>query len=232
MSQEPLKYVVITGTTHGLGKYCAETLLAKGYHVTMGFFKLRSLFILSCFYIACRNIQLENKLAKQFSENTGNPNYDVLPLELSSFESIREFVRLWKEKNRPIHILINNAGTLDFTGRKTFTPEGYETHFGVNYLGHFLLTQLLLDDLLKNKPALVINLASIGHYMPVRLDDYNNEGYYMSLKAYGRSKLAMLMFTDELQRRYGNKGITAVASHPGGAHTNIYNTFAPLPTHI
>lgn len=164
-------------------------------------------------------------MAEEFTKDAINPQYEILPLDLSSFASIRHFVDLFHQRKRPLNILINNAAIMGFGIKKNFTEDGFESHFGVNYLGHFLLTQLLLKDLEKSAPSLVINTSSIMHYTAFCFDDYNSEKHFSVSLAYSRSKLAMMYFSDEIKRRYGKIGINSICVHPAGTASNIYHGF-------
>jgi NAD(P)-dependent dehydrogenase (short-subunit alcohol dehydrogenase family) len=143
------------------------------------------------------------------------------PLDLSSFESIRVFAARTLVRHPRIDVLVNNAGVM-------FTPfartsDGHEMQFGTNHLGHFLLTALLMPALLTAAPARVVNVASAGHHRSdILWDDPNFERRpYDKFAAYGQSKTANILFTRELDRRFGPPGVHAFAVHPGVISTGL-----------
>ena len=143
-------------------------------------------------------------------------------LDLASFESIRKFA---DEINNEevIDILVNNAGLAFTTPQKT--QDGFEIQFGVNHLGHFLLTLLLLDKLKQSKSiARIINISS-GMYSQgeINFDDINSEKNYDAMKAYAQSKLANILFTRELAKRMKGTNIRVYAVHPGKLIINDFN---------
>jgi NAD(P)-dependent dehydrogenase (short-subunit alcohol dehydrogenase family) len=143
-------------------------------------------------------------------------------LDLASLTSVKAFADRMLAAARPIDILINNAGVMAPRERAT-TADGFEMQFGTNYLGHFALTARLLP-LLKAANARVVQLSSIAHRSgKIRLDDLNHSHGYKSSPVYSQSKLAMLMFAIELDRRSKAKGwgLTSVAAHPGVARTDL-----------
>jgi len=165
---------------------------------------------------ACRDINKGNAAAEDIKKDTGNENISVMQLDLGSLESVREFATNWKQKDAPIHLLINNAGIMACPYSKT--KDGFETQIGVNHLGHFLLTYLLLDYLKKPGNARVICVSSAGHRMgSMRWDDMNWEKAWIYRKwgAYGNSKLANILFARELNKRMTTFGIKAFSLHPG-----------------
>ncbi len=143
------------------------------------------------------------------------------PLDLASLASVAAFAARWMG---PLDILVNNAAVMGLEVRQT-TPDGFERQIGVNYLAHFALTGRLRDALNKAPDGgRVVNVASLAHRRAVlRLDDLQSLGAYRPMAAYGQSKLAMLMFSLELQRRVRAHGwaMRAFAAHPGWARTNI-----------
>ncbi|XP_035873144.1 dehydrogenase/reductase SDR family member on chromosome X [Phyllostomus discolor] len=162
----------------------------------------------------------------------GNPAFLCLPVEflycdLASLESVREFVHKFKAKRIPLHVLVNNAGVMMVPQRKT--ADGFEEHFGVNYLGHFLLTNLLLDTLQESgcpgRSARVVTVSSATHYVgELDLDDLQSSRCYSPHAAYARSKLALVLFTYHLQRLLAAQGshVTANAADPGVVDTGLY----------
>jgi len=145
----------------------------------------------------------------------------VVELDLASLEQVRASAANILERANRIHLLINNAGTM--ATPFGHTADGFETQFGTNHLGHFLLTALLMPALLAAAPARVVALSSIGHRRSdVHLDDLNYaQRPYDKWDAYGQSKTANALFAVGLTRRYSARGVTANAVHPGGILTNL-----------
>jgi retinol dehydrogenase-14 len=143
--------------------------------------------------------------------------------DFASEAAIRALARELLARCPRIDVLVNNAGLVN--NERTVTVDGIETTFAVNHLGYFLLTNLLAERLLASAPARVVNVSSAGHYrgtMP--LSDLGFErGGYQIMRAYTRSKLGNVLFTNELARRFTGKGVTVNALHPGGVATNIWS---------
>ncbi|XDB67227.1 hypothetical protein AB1E18_019588 [Capra hircus] len=141
--------------------------------------------------------------------------------------SIREFVQTFKMKKLPLHVLVNNAGVMMVPQRTT--EDGFEEHFGVNYLGHFLLTNLLLDTLQESgapgRSARVVTVSSATHYVgELNLDDLQSSTSYSAHAAYAQSKLALVLFTYHLQALLSAWGVpvTASVADPGVVDTDLY----------
>lgn len=201
------KTVLITGGNDGIGKATAAELSRSGMQVIL----------------ACRNEEKARLTAREIQEQAGNGQVAVLPCDLGNMESIRGAARQFKEQYGRLDVLINNAGV--FTSQLEHTREGFELQFGVNHLGHFLLTHLLLERLQQAPGPRVINVSSIA-YLQGQVDFDNLRGEkgaarYNGLKAYAQSKLANVLFTRELARRYPQLG--AYALHPGPVRTRIGN---------
>ncbi|KAJ9576495.1 hypothetical protein L9F63_025609, partial [Diploptera punctata] len=125
-----------------------------------------------------------------------------------------------KEEHKRLDVLINNAGVMRCPHTKT--KEGIELQLGVNHMGHFLLTNLLLDKLKSSAPSRIINVSSVAHHRGhINKDDLNSESYYDEAAAYSQSKLANLLFTKELAKRLQGTGVTVNAVHPGIVDTEI-----------
>ncbi|KAM6973664.1 retinol dehydrogenase 11 [Aplochiton taeniatus] len=171
--------------------------------------------------MACRDMTKAEVAAMDIRRRTGNSNVLVRHLDLSSLYSVRQFSREFLATESRLDILINNAGVMMCP--KSVTEDGFEMQFGVNHLGHFLLTNLLLDVLKSSAPSRVVNVSSIAHYGgKIRFHDLNFENTtYDSLVSYKQSKLANLLFTKELARRTRGMGVTALALHPGVIRTEL-----------
>lgn len=147
-----------------------------------------------------------------------------MELDLSSFASIHTFVQEFLAEHTQLHLLVNNAGVMMCP--YSLTADGLEMQIGTNHFGHFLLTSLLIDTLAASK-ARVVTVSSLGHALVERLTypKQNDPKKYDKMVAYSDSKLANIYFTQELARRYADKGIEAVAVHPGCVDT-------PLARHL
>uniref|UniRef100_A0A8C4NL59 Retinol dehydrogenase 13 n=1 Tax=Eptatretus burgeri TaxID=7764 RepID=A0A8C4NL59_EPTBU len=158
--------------------------------------------------------------ARDIRRDTLNRNVVARKLDLASFASVRNFAKQIEEEE-DLHVLINNAAVMRCP--ETKTEDGFEMQFGVNYLGHFLLTNLLLDKLLASAPSRIINVSSMA-YIAGKLDpeDLQSQNIpYNAKMAYCRSKMAAMLFTHELSRRLNHTGITVNAVNPGVAATDL-----------
>jgi NAD(P)-dependent dehydrogenase (short-subunit alcohol dehydrogenase family) len=197
---------VITGANTGLGYETAAALAAKGAHVVL----------------AVRNAEKGKAAADLIARATPGASVAVQQLDLSSLESIRTAADELRSKYDSIDLLINNAGVM-MTPKAT-TKDGFELQFGTNHLGHFALTNLLLDRVLAAPGSRIVTVSSVGHRFArhgIRFDDLQWENSYSRVGAYGQAKLANLMFTYELQRRLQGSNTIAVAAHPGGSNTEL-----------
>ncbi|PWK81454.1 NAD(P)-dependent dehydrogenase (short-subunit alcohol dehydrogenase family) [Lentzea atacamensis] len=192
---------VVTGGASGIGVETVRALAAAGAEVT----------------IAARNAEAGRKVAAELSAATGNDRIFVAPLELTSQDSVQEFVRSW---DGPLHLLINNAGVM--ATPLTRTPEGWELQFATNHFGHFALT-LGLFGALRAEGARVVNVSSAAHLSsPVVFDDIHFERReYDRWQAYGQSKTANVLFGVEAGKRWAGEGITMNALMPGGILTAL-----------
>jgi NAD(P)-dependent dehydrogenase (short-subunit alcohol dehydrogenase family) len=197
---------VITGANTGLGYETAAALAAKGAHVVL----------------AVRNIEKGKAAADLIRRAAPDANLALQELDLSSLESIRNGADQLRAQYETIDLLINNAGVM-MTPKST-TKDGFELQFGTNHLGHFALTNLLLDRVLAAPGSRIVTVSSVGHRFArrgIRFDDLQWESNYSRVGAYGQAKLANLMFTYELQRRLQGTDTIAVAAHPGGSNTEL-----------
>lgn len=200
------KRVVVTGATGGLGLETALALAGQGADVIL----------------AARNSDKGAEAERLIRARHPNAQVRFEALDLASLASVAAFAERQLVDGRSIDILINNAGVMAVPQRQT-TPDGFEKQFATNYLSHFALTGRLLP-LLSAGRARVVQLASIAHRGGrIRLDDLNYQTGYQPWPVYQQSKLAMLMFALELQRRSDAKGwgLTSVAAHPGFARTDL-----------
>ncbi|XP_054913921.1 retinol dehydrogenase 13-like [Poeciliopsis prolifica] len=208
------KTVVITGANTGIGKETARELANRGGRIIMG----------------CRDMAKCEEAAKEIRGKTLNPHVYARRLDLASMSSIREFAERINQEEKSVDILINNAGVMRCPEGKT--EDGFDMQLGVNHLGHFLLTNLLLEKLRDSAPSRVINLASLAHIVgKIDFDDLNWERKKFDTKqAYCQSKLANVLFTRELAKRLEGTGVTVNAVHPGvvatdlGRHTGLHQS--------
>lgn len=194
------KVVVITGGNTGIGKEAAVGLASAGAQTV----------------ITSRNEERGRAARKEIVDRSGNPDVEVMSLDLASFRSIRSFATDVLDRVDRLDVLLNNAGLIQL--RRSETEDGFETTFGVNHLGHFQLTDLLLDRLRASAPARVVVVASHAHKGARRglaFDDLQSERSYRWMDVYGKSKLANVYFTRELARRLDGTGITVNSLHPG-----------------
>ena len=199
------KIVLITGANTGIGKETARALALLG----------------ATLVLACRDEKKSQKAIQELKVYTKNPNIEYMALDLSDLESVRTFAQNFKRKYSNLHILINNAGIMALPNRKT-TKQGVEMQFGVNHLGHFLLTALLIDVMKKSSPGRIINLSSMAHKVGhINFDNLNSEKSYGSVSAYGQSKLSIVLFARELNKKLEHHQIKVVSIHPGVVNTEL-----------
>jgi retinol dehydrogenase 14 len=197
------KTCMVTGATSGIGKWTALGLAARG----------ASVLILSRDEKRCR------ATAAWIEGKTGNPAVDFLAADLSDQMQVRELAAEFKRRYSQLHVLVNNAGARFMTYQKT--RQGFEMTFALNHLGHFLLTNLLLDVLRESAPARIINISSGSQTSGIDFENLKEWRSYDGRKAYSQSKLANMLFTLELNRRLEGTGVTANAVDPGGVATNF-----------
>lgn len=198
------KTVLVTGGYSGLGMETARAMATRGAHVIL----------------SGRDAGKLAEAGTEIAEAAG-ANVDTLVCDLASLDSVRAAAKEAKERFAKIDILINNAGVMaPPMGR---TKDGFETQFGTNHIGHFLLTNLLMPLIEKGDHPRIVNLSSRGHHFDqVHFDDPNYEKReYEKWTGYGQSKTANIQFTVGLERRLAGKGIHAYAVHPGGIQTNL-----------
>jgi NAD(P)-dependent dehydrogenase (short-subunit alcohol dehydrogenase family) len=197
---------VITGANTGLGYETAAALAAKGAHVVL----------------AVRSLEKGKAAADLIARATPGARVALQEVDLTSLDSIRAAADQLRGDHESIDLLINNAGVM-MTPKST-TKDGFELQFGTNHLGHFALTNLLLDRVLAVPRSRIVTVSSVGHRFArngIRFDDLQWERSYSRIGAYGQAKLANLMFTYELQRRLQGTNSIAVAAHPGGSNTEL-----------
>lgn len=197
---------LVTGANSGLGLQTAKALAGAGATVLLG----------------CRNAAKAQAAQRQIREASPDATVEIVELDLSDLASVERAAAEVSERSEPLDLLVNNAGVMAPPRRET--KDGFELQFGTNHLGHFALTGRLLDRLLAAEAPRVVNVSSIAHRAgKMDFDDLNWEQSYSRWPAYGRSKLANLLFTQELSARAEAAGtrLIAAASHPGYAATNL-----------
>ncbi|XP_029005279.1 retinol dehydrogenase 11 isoform X2 [Betta splendens] len=198
------KTAVVTGANTGLGKETAKDLAGRGARVIL----------------ACRDTARGEEAARHIVREVKGAKVVARQLDLADTRSICRFAESVYSTEKALHYLINNAGVAICP--YATTADGFELQFGVNHLGHFFLTFLLLDLLKHSAPSRVINLSSCSHAMgKIHFDDLSGEKRYHPVKAYVQSKLANVLFTRELGRRTKGLGVTAYAVDPGLVNTKI-----------
>ncbi|XP_065913816.1 WW domain-containing oxidoreductase-like isoform X3 [Dysidea avara] len=199
------KTALITGANSGLGFETARVLALTGAHV----------------FMACRNMTKAQQAMQRILAEDPSAYVEVLHLDLASLHSVKQCVQQFTAKNVPLHILVCNAAS--FGGPFQLSSDGLELHFATNHLGHFYLTQLLKEALIKSAPARVIVVSSESHrYTDLDAASLNlctlqkpNKDDYHTITAYGTSKLCNMLFALELNRIMIQVGVTCNVVHPG-----------------
>ncbi|WP_405944653.1 oxidoreductase [Streptomyces sp. NBC_00932] len=195
---------VVTGANSGLGLVTARELARRGARVIL----------------ACRSETRGKEAEALIRDEIPGADTEFVPLDLADLASVREFASAVRAER--LNLLINNAGVMALPYGTT--TDGFETQFGVNHLGHFALTGLLIPKLMATPEARVVTVSSGLHVLGnVDINDLNSERNYRRWLAYGRSKTANLLFVHELARRLAavGSGLVAAAAHPGYAETNL-----------
>ena len=210
------RVALITGANTGIGLVTARELQQRGAHV----------------FIACRSAKRAkaalDTIRSQLCTAMGCVGIEVLALDLGDFDSVRQCAQAFLQRNVPLHLLINNAG---LAGARGLTKSGFELAFGTNHMGHFLLTQLLLERIKNSGPARIVTVASRAHtrvggidWEAVRKPTKTRAG----LPEYGVSKLANVLFSAELSRRLAGSSVTTHSLHPGVVASDVWRA-VPWP---
>jgi retinol dehydrogenase 12 len=206
MSELEGRTFLVTGGNTGIGRATALGLAQRGGRV----------------YIACRSVPKGEEAAAAIRAATGNSSVWVLRLDLADLDSVRSCAAEFLARGEPLHVLVNNAG---LGGARGVTKQGFELMFGVNHLGHFLLTNELLGLLTSCAPARVVNVSSDAHFQAsgVDFDALRRPARGITgLGEYAVSKLCNVLFTQELARRTAGSGVTTYALHPGVVASDIW----------
>jgi NAD(P)-dependent dehydrogenase (short-subunit alcohol dehydrogenase family) len=216
VGEQQNRTALVTGANTGIGFETARMLAGRGVRVVL----------------ACREPARAEHAASRIATDTSGPRPVALRLDLASLDSIHEAVGLFRAENPRLDLLVNNAGVMwPPYGR---TEDGFELQFGINHLGHFALTGLLLELMLPVPGSRVVTVSSSAHKQGrMYFDDLHGAKGYRPTRAYAQSKLANLLFTFELQRRVSaaNVPTIAVAAHPGVARTDLVR-HAPGPVRL
>jgi NAD(P)-dependent dehydrogenase (short-subunit alcohol dehydrogenase family) len=197
----------VTGGNTGIGLSTAVELARRGGRV----------------YIGCRSAAAGEAAVALIKASSGSQDVWLLPLDLASLASVRSCAAAFLALDEPLHVLVNNAG---LGGQRGLTTDGFELHFGVNHLGHYALTLLLLDRLTASGPdARIVNVASAAHYSApgINFDALRRRTQsFTGQREYAVSKLCNVLFTRELTRRLTGSGVSSSSLHPGVVASDIW----------
>ena len=197
---------LITGGNTGIGLAAAQNFAGHGARI----------------YLACRSRAKGEAAVTAIAAETGNDQVGYLPLDLADLNSVRACAADFLARDEPLHVLVNNAGV---AGRRGLTRDGFELTFGINHVGHFALTTALLDRLADSAPARVVTVSSDAHYNAPGIDFEavrQRTRHLTGMPEYAVSKLANVLFSQELARRVAGRGITSYALHPGVVASDIW----------
>jgi len=201
------RVVMVTGASSGIGEAASVGISRLGAHLVM----------------VCRDREKGARAKARVIERSGNSDTELLLCDLSLLSNVRRFAAEFASTHSVLHVLVNNAGSV-FQGYHE-TSDSLERTMALNYFSPFLLTNLLLPMLKASAPSRVVNVSSASHFGgKLDLSDVNGRkaSGNFGLQAYGRSKLALVLFTYELSRRLAGTGVTANCMHPGAVRTNIW----------
>jgi retinol dehydrogenase 12 len=206
------RVALITGANTGIGFVTARELARLGAHV----------------FIACRSAERGKAAVAELRAATGSDEVELLSLDLSDLASVQRCAQAFLARGLPLHLLINNAG---LAGARGLTKSGFELAFGTNHVGHFLLTQLLLERIRSSAPARIVTVASKAHYRAKGIDwdaVRKPTKTLAALPEYAVSKLANVLFSAELGRRLAGTGVTTYSLHPGVVASDVWRS-VPWP---
>ncbi|XP_054861634.1 dehydrogenase/reductase SDR family member 13-like isoform X4 [Amphiprion ocellaris] len=219
------KTAVVTGANTGIGKTTAMDLARRGAKVIL----------------ACRDRRRAEAAVQEIIQETGNQQVIFMQLDLASLQSVRSFADNFLKSESRLDLLINNAGLIS-DGK---TEDGFGMIFGVNHLGHFLLTVLLLDRLKASGPSRVVNVSSGAHKqgkvdfncLTTHKDSSLGSSYFQLYQKYCNSKLCNILFTYELAKRLQGSDVTCYSLHPAadadsGAQTSLHCALEPGIEHL
>ncbi|ARI78623.1 SDR family oxidoreductase [Halobacillus mangrovi] len=198
------KTALVTGANSGMGLASTVELMKKGYHVIM----------------FCRNEQRGKVALRSAIQQSGSEHAELMIGDLGSLKSIRRCAEKFNAYYSKLDVLINNAGVVSL--KRTTTEDGFESMMGINHLGHFLLTNLLLDKITRSNQGRIVTVSSGAHKAGnIHFDDPHFKKKFSVIKGYGQSKLANILFTLELDEKLENTSVLANCVHPGAVSTNL-----------
>ena len=199
-------HAIITGANSGVGKETARALAKAGAKLVL----------------ACRSAAKAEPVVAELKAESGTEHIEFMPLDLADFDSVRAFAAAWLARGEPLNLLVNNAG---LAGQQGLSKSGFEVHFGVNHLGPFLLTELLLDRIKESAPARIVNVSSKAH-TNVKAIPWEALTQPTKTKVgmaeYGVSKLANALHARELARRLEGSGVVTASLHPGVVASDVW----------
>lgn len=212
---------IVTGGSSGIGAETSRVFALRGIQVAL----------------AVRNTESGKKVKDAILKEKPDAKINVMKLDVSSMASVRKFAEEYKSSGLPLNLLINNAGIM--ATPFTLSQDNIETQFATNHLGHFLLTNLLLETMKNtsrksNREGRIVNISSEGHMLSykegIRFDKINDKSSYKPWGAYGQSKLANILHANQLAKNFKEEGveITANSLHPGIISTNLWSNFGFL----
>ncbi|MCW3792989.1 SDR family oxidoreductase [Paenibacillus sp. LS1] len=199
-----IQTAIVTGANSGMGLATTIELARQGYSVIM----------------ACRSEKRGQEALQEAVRQSGSSAIELMLCDLGSLESIRQFARTFRERHDCLDVLVNNAGVVMVKRKET--SDGFEQSIGINHLGHFLLTLLLIEPLKAAKQGRVVNVSS-GAYKAgkIHFEDPHLHKGYNPIKSYAQSKLANVLFTRALARKMSGTSVTVNCLHPGAVGTSI-----------
>jgi NAD(P)-dependent dehydrogenase (short-subunit alcohol dehydrogenase family) len=204
------KTILISGASSGIGFHAAIDLASRGARIA----------------IVGRDPHRSETAAREVAARSGSKDVSMFLCDFSSQAAVRRLAETFRGRYDRLDVLVNNAGGVNKA--RTITADGIETTFAVNHLAGFLLTNLLLDSLVRSAPARIVTVASVAHRQAsLDFGDLQFERGYSIMRAYSRSKLANILFAHELARRLAGTGVTSNSLHPGSVDTRIWSG-APL----
>jgi retinol dehydrogenase 12 len=201
-----LSTFLVTGGNTGIGRATVDALAARGERV----------------FLAARSPAKGEAAVAEVKAASGNDSVFFLPLDLADLDSVRSCAAAFLARGEPLHVLVNNAG---IAGRQGLTSQGFELMFGVNHLGHFVLTSALLGCISESAPSRVVTVASDAHYNATGVDFsvLRRRGHGLTgMHQYAVSKLCNVLFSAELARRTEGTGVTTYALHPGVVASDMW----------
>jgi len=206
------RVALITGANTGIGRVTALELARNGVRV----------------FLACRSLERTRFVLEEIRAMSTAAAAEWLPMELSDFDSVRACAQNFLARDLSLHLLVNNAG---LAGARGLTKSGFERQFGVNHMGHFLLTRLLLDRIRESAPARIVTVASRAHSYATGIDweaVRRPTATLLGVKEYGVSKLANVLFSAALGRRLRGSGVSTYSLHPGVIDSEFWRMLPSL----